>query len=139
MHRIAALLLAMSPVIDVLPVPSARIVNTFQAPTSTFGAGHRGIDLEARPGALVASPVAGVVTFAGRVGGKDVVAVQDGARLVSLEPVVGTVPVGTRVTAGSRLGIVGVGGHCSLTCVHLGLRVDGVYVPPVRHHARLVP
>jgi len=125
--------------IDAPPVAPVRVVAPFRAPIDAFAPGHRGVDLAAVPGQAVFSPITGVVTFSGRVADRAVVTVADGVRRVSLEPVVSALTSGTAVRAGQRLGTVGLGSHCSLRCIHLGLRVGAQYVAPLGLHARLVP
>ena len=139
------IILALSPLpttpsrVEVPPVTPVRVVAPYRAPADAYAPGHRGIDLGARPGQLVVSPIAGTVAFRGMVAGRPVISVTEGRRIVSLEPVTSTLEPGTAVFAGQALGTVGPGGHCSLRCVHLGLRVDGRYVNPLVLHARLVP
>ncbi|MBK0421029.1 peptidoglycan DD-metalloendopeptidase family protein [Leucobacter sp. CSA2] len=120
-----------------------RITEPFRPPEHRYGPGHRGIDIAAGEGEAVASPVTGVVSFAGDVAARPVVTVRspDGA-LFSLEPVGDAPPVGTEVVAGDRIGAVGTGGHCSGGCVHLGVRVNGEYVDPMLRYLgrpRLLP
>jgi murein DD-endopeptidase MepM/ murein hydrolase activator NlpD len=98
-------------------------------------------------GAVVVAPGAGVVTFAGSVGGKPVVVVThaDGLRS-SLEPVTATVARGTAVRAGDPIGVlVAAPGtaaspdHCAdltrpsptAACVHWGVRRGENYVDPL--------
>ncbi len=113
------------------------ILARFEAPTHEYGPGHRGLDLAAQPGASVSAPAGGVVTFAGRVAGRGVVSVRVDERITySLEPVDAdqTEPSkGDRVGLGAKLGTVGEGGHCVEACVHLGVRVDNIYVDPARY------
>jgi murein DD-endopeptidase MepM/ murein hydrolase activator NlpD len=114
------------------PVPAPiRVVAPFRAPATPYAAGHRGIDLEAVPGATVVAPDGGVVSFAGLVAERDVVAIDHGDGVVSaIEPVDATVTAGTTVIAGDVIGIVSSGGHCDARCVHFGVRVHGEYVSP---------
>ena len=51
----------------------------------------------------------------------------DGVRVDALAEVCAP---GTMVIAGQFLGVVGRGGHCDMRCLHIGLRVGGVYLPP---------
>lgn len=125
--------------VDASPVTPVRVLDPFRPPQSAFGPGHRGIDLMALWGQSVTSPISGTITFRGEVGGRPVVSVSDGLRMVSLEPVTTSMAVGQHVTTGQTLGTVAIGGHCSLRCLHLGLRVDGEYRNPLRMHARLLP
>src|SRR5690606_14701135 len=98
------------------------------------GSGHRGIDLAAAPGATVAAPAAGTVSFTGTVVDRAVISVRVDERTVySLEPVASDLVPGDRVASGALLGEAAVGGHCSSECVHLGVRVDGEYVNPLRY------
>lgn len=115
------------------------VLAPFDPPLHDWLPGHRGVDLAAQAGELVLSPAPGVVTFAGPVAGREVVVVthDDGLR-TSLEPVSATAPRGTRVAAGSALGVVqgpGDGGavasHCAGTCVHWGVRRGDRYVDPL--------
>ncbi|SIN72087.1 Peptidase family M23 [Agromyces cerinus subsp. cerinus] len=114
------------------PVPAPiRVVAPFRAPPTPFAAGHRGIDIEAAPAASVTAPAPGVVSFAGMVAGRPVVAIDHGDGVVSaIEPVVALVEAGASVAAGDAIGTVSTGGHCASGCVHFGVRVDGEYVSP---------
>lgn len=137
----AALLALLAPVVPApqSPVAPMRVLAPFQAPAHAFGPGHRGVDLAADLGQKVMSPIHGTVSFRGTIAGRAVISIADGNRVFSLEPVLSQLPIGTVVDAGQSLGRVGIGGHCSLRCVHLGLRVDGIYQQPLRLHARLLP
>ena len=74
------------------------VVRPFQPPDRDWEAGHRGVDLGARTGDAVLAPAAGVVVFAGRVGGKPVISIDHGhGRRSTYEPVTAEVTVGTRV------------------------------------------
>lgn len=97
------------------------------------------MDVVALPSDPVTAPISGVVTFVGRVNDRGIVSITVGNQVVSVEPVVGTAAVGDIVGAGDPIGIVGTGGHCSLRCVHIGIRVNGNYVDPLRSRRRLLP
>ena len=122
----------------VAPVHPITVVAPFRAPTSPFGPGHRGVDLAATPGQQIRSPIAGEVSFAGRVAGRDVVTVTDGTRTYSLEPVKTWALAGATVGLGEVIGTVDTGGHCTQSCIHVGLRINGTYVTPLRLRARLL-
>ncbi|GAA2172622.1 hypothetical protein GCM10009846_11310 [Agrococcus versicolor] len=117
------------------PVPRAEVVRAFAAPSTRWGAGHRGIDVAAVPGTEVVAPTTGVVTFAGVVVDRPVVTVRManlGAEvLVTVEPVQPSVAVGDAVVQGGPIGTL-VGGHrpCG-ACVHLGVRIDDAYANPM--------
>ena len=106
----------------------------FDPPADRYGPGHRGVDLAGTPGGSVRSAGAGVVRFAGPVGGRGVVSVvhPDGRR-TTYEPVHATVRAGDRVQTGSVLGTVDAGhrGCPTAACLHWGLIVAGEYVDPL--------
>lgn len=112
--------------------PPHVVTEPFVAPPDPYSAGHRGIDIAASPGRPVTAAAAGVVTFSGTVVDRPLVVIRhDDGHVSSIEPVVGSVDVGSRVTRGAPIGTVGVGGHCADGCVHFGVRLDGVYVNPM--------
>jgi murein DD-endopeptidase MepM/ murein hydrolase activator NlpD len=124
-----------------MPVAGA-VVRGFDARAGPYGAGHRGIDIAAPMGEVVRAPAAGRVVFAGPVAGTTWVIVQIAPGvLVTLGPVPDPAVRAGPVRARSPIGRVGPGHGGSL---HLGVRVDGVYVDPLpylldRPRARLAP
>ena len=107
------------------------IIAAYTAPEHTYAAGHRGVDLAAESGAPVFAPAGGTVAFAGPVAGRNTISVRVDARTVyALEPVTSELRAGDAVRMGALIGEVSPGGHCSDRCVHLGVRVDNVYVNP---------
>ncbi|GAA1813472.1 M23 family metallopeptidase [Agromyces neolithicus] len=114
------------------PVPAPiRVIAPFRAPPTPYKAGHRGIDLLVEPRAAVVAAAPGTVSFAGMVAGRGVVAIDHGDGVVSaIEPVAASVAQGDAVSAGSAIGTVTQGGHCTGDCVHFGVRVHGEYVSP---------
>lgn len=120
------------------PVP-LDLVRPFRAPPTQWGAGHRGVDLASEVDAVVRSPGAGVVTFAGTVVNRGVVVVAhpNGLRS-SLEPIEASVEVGQVVAALEEVGRVQAfdgqtaRSHCAPSiCVHWGVRRGEVYVDPL--------
>jgi murein DD-endopeptidase MepM/ murein hydrolase activator NlpD len=108
------------------------VVRPFVGPPHPWSPGHRGIDVEATPGAVVLAPDDGVVHFAGVVVDRPVLSIEhaDGV-LSSVEPVTAVVVTGDVVTRGQTVGVLDPG-HCAdQGCLHLGARVDGEYVSPL--------
>ena len=108
-----------------------EVIRGFAKPADAWSAGHRGIDIQAAPGAEVRAPVAARVTFVGPVAGRGVIVMrtlEDGD--VTLEPIEPTVLLGDVVNAGDIVGFVR-GGHLGDNALHLGLRVEGEYVDPL--------
>lgn len=115
----------------VAPVPGA-VVTAFSAPLTTYGPGHRGVDLAASVGDPVASGAAGVVTFAGRVAGRGVITVNHGSGVdTTYEPVTPSVSKGDRVQAGELIATLSTGSH--VEGLHWGLRRGGSYYDPMLH------
>ena len=105
----------------------------FIAPETPYAAGHRGIDVAAPEGAEVRSPADGVIHFSGFVVDRPVLSIDHGGGLVSsFEPVVSELAAGTIVHRGDRIGAV-QSGHCGAPCLHLGVRLHGQYVSPLRY------
>lgn len=126
------------------PLESPLLVSgPYRAPPSPYASGHRGIDLPAGPGDAVRAPVAGTVSFVGRVVDRPVLSIRVDARtILSFEPLDASdlnsgmdgegLSEGDSVYRGQLLGVIAEGGHCESECVHLGVRVDGEYVNPMR-------
>lgn len=97
------------------------ILRPFEPPPHRWDAGHRGVDLAGSVGEPVVAAGAGVVLFAGRVVGQNVLVVGHGTLRTSYEPVDAAVAVGDHVIAGQPLGTLDAG-HCAATaCLHWGL------------------
>ncbi|MGK0714509.1 M23 family metallopeptidase [Leucobacter sp. W1153] len=149
LHRllIAATLVTFVGFVGPLWLPPLGHPLTVNSPFSLAGgpyaAGHRGIDLPARTGDTVRAPASGRVTFVGTVVDRPVLTLRIDARtLVSFEPLSSTLREGDEVLRGEVIGEVGTGGHCLASCLHLGARVDGEYVNPLRflrHKPVLLP
>ncbi|MBU6214100.1 MAG: M23 family metallopeptidase [Actinomycetales bacterium] len=114
----------------VRPVPGLRL-RGFDPPAQPWLAGHRGVDLAADVGDAVVSARAGVVLFAGPVGGTPVVTIDHGQGLHSTyQPVQATVTVGQPVLGGDEIGRLTAGAHCTRSCLHLGARRGDAYLEP---------
>jgi murein DD-endopeptidase MepM/ murein hydrolase activator NlpD len=115
------------------PVQDARVVvSPFRAPAHAYGPGHRGIDLSAPPGAIVRAPADGVVAFRGVVVDRPLLTIDHGDGLVStFEPLDSALTSGTAVRTGDEIGTVATGGHAPRGSMHLGVRLNKVYINPM--------
>ena len=110
------------------------VIRPFESPETTYGAGHRGIDIAAPFGTTVRASSAGVVAFAGPVAGSLFVSIDhpDGVRTTySWLSEIG-VRRGANVERGERIGATG-SGHPGAPPPHLhfGARVGEVYIDPM--------
>ena len=116
------------------PVPT--IVERFAAPTSAWGAGHRGVDLLGYVGQTVMAALPGRVSFSGVLAGRGVIVVDDGVTRTTYEPVAAVVPVGAVLDAGAPIGsLTSTQSHCvPSACLHWGwIRdADDTYLDPLR-------
>ncbi|WP_079046191.1 murein hydrolase activator EnvC family protein [Carbonactinospora thermoautotrophica] len=125
--------------------PPHVILREYAPPPAPWLPGHRGVDLAARPGQVVRSAADGVVSYAGLLAGRSVVAVVHGSVRTTYEPVAPLVAVGTRVAAGALIGqLEDRPGHCGgRHCLHWGLLRDTEYLNPLallrRGPSRLLP
>jgi Peptidase family M23 len=142
-----------------MPVAGA-VVRGFDVRAGPYGRGHRGIDIAAPVGEPARAPAAGTVVFAGPVAGTIWVTLRVAPGvLVTLGPLLDPVTTG-RVRPTTPLGRVGPGHQVDpggpagpsgpgepgdgVATLHLGVRVDGVYVDPLAYlvdgpRARLAP
>ncbi|MDN6554005.1 MAG: M23 family metallopeptidase [Bifidobacterium mongoliense] len=125
----------------VWPLADPRVISGFDPPERPWLTGHRGVDLAAESGDELVAPADGVVSFTGKVGGKDVVSIRHGFLTSTFEPAVSGLDHGAVLRQGERFALVdGVSDHCGETCVHWGVkRADGGYVDPAAQtrHRRL--
>lgn len=114
--------------------PAPEVVAGFDPPSSTWGAGHRGVDLLGRPGQPVRAALAGVVSFAGSIAGRGVVVVDHGDTRTTYEPLTPGARVGDAVAAGDRIGVLALpGSHClPRACLHWGWLRGTTYLDPLR-------
>lgn len=112
------------------PVPD--VTRPFDLP-HPYGAGHRGVDLSAAPGAPVFAPGDGVVHFAGTVVDRPVLSIKHPNGLISsFEPVVATVSKGDAVSRGELVGHVSTDHvHAPVGGLHLGARDGETYIDPL--------
>ncbi|MCX4905086.1 M23 family metallopeptidase [Streptomyces sp. NBC_00878] len=113
------------------------VIRGWEPPATTFGRGHRGVDLTATPGTPVRAVAPGRVSFAGRVAGRGVVSVEltgtgDPPLRTTYEPVRATVKKGAEVSAGEVVGVLEPpASHCPQFCLHWGLRRADAYLDPL--------
>lgn len=108
------------------------VLEPFRAPAHAYGAGHRGIDIAAPAGTPVRAPAGGIVAFRGTVVDRPLLTIDHGDGYVStFEPLASELAPGAVVSAGDDLGVVATGGHAAAGSVHLGVRVNGVYIDPM--------
>lgn len=125
--------------------PPVSVVHPFDPPAHPWEAGHRGVDLAARPGQAVYAAGPGRVGFAHDLAGRGVVTVLHGRLRTTYLPVRPSVRPGRTVAAGARIGVVqDVLGHCGASsCLHWGLREGVRYFDPLtllgRGPVRLLP
>lgn len=113
-----------------------ELLRGYEPPPHPYGAGHRGVDLAAAGGQAVIAPADGVVSFSGPVAGRGVLSIRvDEQTVLSMEPVETPLGKNAPVQRGHSVGVVAAGGHCASACLHLGVRVDGEYVNPMRYLA----
>jgi len=107
------------------------VVRGFDPPSSTYGAGHRGIDIGAESGLSVVVPEDGVVTFVGAINYVPMLTVThgDGVR-TTYQPVTALVRQGERVVAGQPIGNL-LPGHCTAPCLHFGVLQGKTYLDPL--------
>jgi murein DD-endopeptidase MepM/ murein hydrolase activator NlpD len=116
------------------------VVRGYDPPASTYGAGHRGIDIAAPAGTVVVAVAAGAVTFAGPVGGHLFVTVTHPDGLASTYSWVSAISVhkGDQVLAGQVIARSGDGHPGDVIAgLHLGVNLEGAYVDPLLYLAAL--
>ncbi|MBO1901175.1 M23 family metallopeptidase [Leucobacter weissii] len=110
-----------------------RISAPYSLPNGPYRAGHRGIDLPATSGDPVRAPTSGTISFAGTVVDRPVISIRvDERTVLSMEPVTSALAAGDIVAPGGIVGEIDSDAHCAGGCLHLGVRVDGDYVNPLR-------
>ncbi|SFO84860.1 Peptidase family M23 [Amycolatopsis arida] len=115
--------------------PDPPVTRNFDPPATSYGSGHRGVDLGAAPGQPVLAAGEGVVVFSGTLAGRGVVSIDhDGGLRTTYEPLVPGVVVGDQVFRGQVIGEVVTGhpGCPAAACLHWGVRRGAEYLNPLR-------
>lgn len=147
MKRIALLLLLVTTLAlaDAPPAPAAGlwtwpvvgpILQAFDPPANPYGSGHRGLDVGTEVGTAIVAPAAGVVSFAGKVGGQLFLTIAHGDALQSTASWLTDVVVhkGDVVAEGQVVAHTGWGhGASPLPHLHFSVRLDGAYVDPLEY------
>ncbi len=110
------------------------VIQGFDPPDTPFGSGHRGIDIAVALGSPVRAPAAGVVTFAGPVGGRLFLTIDHGAALESTYSWLDAVIArrGDTIARGQVIGRSGTGHPGAVvTHLHFGVRLLDAYVDPL--------
>lgn len=104
--------------------------NDFERPLFEFGSGHRGVDLVLDE---ISSPVAGEVSFVGKVFTRNLITISTDSGKFSFEPVCSDLTKGDLVSAGEVIGTRceadNYEPHCN-SCVHISFR-DPEYRNPL--------
>lgn len=114
------------------PVDGVReVVAAYRAPAHEFGAGHRGVDLAPGTG-VVRAPADGVIAFRGTVVDRSLLTIEHpGGYVSTFEPLRSDLSAGDLVSAGDQIGTVDLGGHAAAGTLHVGVRLDGLYLNPM--------
>ncbi|HIW91656.1 MAG TPA: M23 family metallopeptidase [Candidatus Corynebacterium avicola] len=118
------------------PVDGA-VLQAADIPEQNWLPGHRGVDLEARPGAMIRASGAGTVRFAGVVAGTPLVSIDHGDGLVTTyEPVLSGVSQGETVSRGQVIGRLADAATLPETArrdpgLSWGARLDEGYIDPM--------
>jgi murein DD-endopeptidase MepM/ murein hydrolase activator NlpD len=106
----------------------------YDPPASPYGTGHRGIDILAPTDSVAVAPEAGVVSFAGRVGGRWFVTIDHGGGLESTMSWVNATLV-RRGDVVAEADPVALTGTChpgdTSPCLHFGVRLHDAYQDPL--------
>jgi len=110
----------------VAPVAGATqsdVLQSFIPPQLPWSSAHRGIDLRAATGQVLA-PAAGEVTFVGNVVDRPVITIRHSNGLLSsFEPVESEHRVGDVLEQGDEVGAISDAvSHCASPCIHWGVR-----------------
>jgi hypothetical protein len=116
-----------------IPPVDGPIAQRFEAPATAYGSGHRGLDYGVDPGTLVRAASAGVVTFAGRVAGRNAVTIDHGQGLETTYTILAEIRVaaGELVGQGRYLGTTAEAHPGAATGLHFGVKLRDQYVDPL--------
>jgi murein DD-endopeptidase MepM/ murein hydrolase activator NlpD len=110
------------------------VIRPYEAPSSPYGSGHRGIDIAAPFGTTMVAAQGGVVAFAGWVAGALYISIDhpDGVRTTYSWVSAVSVKKGDTVARGQVIGNTGHGDPDeSMPCLHFGARIGRTYIDPM--------
>jgi murein DD-endopeptidase MepM/ murein hydrolase activator NlpD len=110
------------------------VIRPYEAPSSPYGSGHRGIDIAAPFGTSMVAAQDGVVAFAGWVAGALYISIDhpDGVRTTYSWLSAVSVKKGDLVAREQVIGNTGHGDPDESTpCLHFGARIGRTYIDPM--------
>ena len=133
----------------IYPVGHAEIASPFgwrPAPCDGCSTNHDGVDFHVPQGTEIHAATSGTVTFAGWKSGLGYhIVIDDGYGYVTYygHMIDGSIPasigVGSHVSMGDLIGLVGCTGQCTGAHLHFGLQDEGVFVDPMPVLERYAP
>lgn len=128
------------------PVIGSELLNSYLAPETAYGSGHRGVDYQVALGQGIFAPADATVSFVGKVIDRQVLSLSHQGKVVSsYEPVCSSLVVGQEVSAGDLVAEVceaeqGYVQHCAdHLCLHFSTRKNGEYLSPLWFTGELAP
>ena len=125
----------------IYPVGHASIASAFGwrvAPCAGCSSDHRGVDFHVPAGTPIHAAMTGTVVFTGWSGSYGyLIVIDDGHGFVTYyaHMIDGSIPagvvVGSHVTMGDLVGLVGCTGACTGAHLHFGLQDEGTFVDPL--------
>lgn len=114
-----------------VPPVDAVVTRRFEAPSSNWGPGHRGVDYGVAAGTLIRAAAPGTVVFAGRVPGGSAVTIAHSGGLETTYSGLSEVSVarGDHVIEGTWVGRAGTS-HDGEPGLHFGVKLHDGYVDP---------
>jgi murein DD-endopeptidase MepM/ murein hydrolase activator NlpD len=117
--------------------PPHPVLRRFQAPSTPYGPGHRGVDLGGRVDEQVLAAGSGLVLYAGPLADRSLVSIEhEGGLRTTYEPITPSVRVGQYVQRGQVIGTLQAGHPgCPATaptvCLHWGAHRQKIYLDPL--------
>lgn len=118
-----------------IPPVDAVIARHFEAPSSPYGPGHRGVDYAVPSGTPVRAAGAGTVIFAGPVAGHLAVMIGHGGGLQTTYSILSTIEIveGEQIDQGRYIGKTGFDHPSEGGGLHFGVKLGDDYVDPAAY------